>query len=127
MADKLIITIDCEKNSGGEETAEIISKRIRIKCYDKATLACSDEAELSDKVQKTAAKESCLFLSCGANTILKSHTNIIRVYICSSKIKAKQENTDQNNATKYDLCINTAIIGTEGAVQVILEYLTAKS
>jgi len=129
MNDKLIITIDCEKDCGGEETADILSKRLRIKCYDKKTLVDSDDAKetnLNDKIKKAAAKESCIFLSCGANSVLKSHQNIIRAFISSSKSPDK-ENSAFNNATNYDLAINTAMIGEEGAVQVILEYLTAKS
>lgn len=127
MNEKLIITIECEKESGGEETADILSKRLRIKIYDKKSLEISSDNELNDKVKKTATKESCIFLSCGANAALKSHQNIIRVFISSSKAPRDKENSDWNNAVNYDLCINTAVIGTEGAVQVILEYLTAKS
>ena len=126
MNDKLIITIECEKECGGEETADIMSKRLRIKSYDKKTLAATDDADLAEKIKKIASKESCIFLSCGANTVLKSHQNIIRTFISSSK-SVDKENSDWNNATRYDLAINTAVIGTEGAVQVILEYLTAKS
>lgn len=127
MNEKLIITIECEKESGGEETADILSKRLRIKIYDKKALEISSENELNDKVKKAAAKESCIFLSCDANGALKSHPNIIRVFISSSKASRDKENSDWNNAVNYDLCINTTVIGTEGAVQVILEYLTAKS
>jgi hypothetical protein len=127
MADKLVITIECDPKSGGEETADIISKRLRIKIYDKKTLAAESDDDLSDKIIKTAARESCIFLSCNANTILTNHKNCIRVFINSSKSTKKHPNSDLNNANNYDLCINSAIIGTEGAVQVILEYLTAKS
>ena len=54
MADKLVITIECDPKSGGEETADIISKRLRIKIYDKKTLAAESDDDLSDKIIKTA-------------------------------------------------------------------------
>lgn len=126
MNDKLVITIECEKECGGEETADILSKRLRMKSYDVKALEAVGEGDSTEKIKKIASKESCIFLSCNANAILKSHLNIIRVFISSAK-KADKENTAWNNATNYDLAINTAVIGTEGAVQVILEYLTAKS
>jgi|SRR5574344_84627 hypothetical protein len=127
MTDKLVISIECEPKCGGEETADILSKRLRIKIYDKKLLAAESDEDLVEKIVKTAARESCVFLSCNANTALSQHKNCIRVFISSSKSTRKHPNSDLNNATNYDLCINTAIIGTEGAVQVVLEYLTAKS
>lgn len=127
MANKLIFTIECEKKSGGEETAEILSKRLRIKIYDKKALSCSSDSELAEKIKSISEKESCVFLSCNANNVLIQNKNVIKIFITSSKVAHKKDDSDFTNATAYDLCINTALIGTEGAVQVVLEYLTAKS
>lgn len=127
MADKLIFTIECEKKSGGEETAEILSKRLRMKIYDLKALECKKAEDAVEKIKAISEKESCIFLSCKANTVLASSKNAIRIFITSSKVVHKETDSDYTNATAYDLCINTALIGKEGAVQVILEYLTAKS
>jgi len=127
MAEKLVFSIECEKKSGGEETAEILSKRLRIKIYDLKTLECKTPENAVEKIQTISAKESCIFLSCRANTVLSSNKNAIRVFITSSKVAHKKDDNGLYDATAYDLSINTAVIGTEGAVQVILEYLTAKS
>src|SRR5574344_949382 len=104
MNDKLVITIECEKECGGEETADILSKRLRMKSYDVKALEAVGEGDSTEKIKKIASKESCIFLYCNGNTILKSHLNIKRIIISSAK-KANNQNTAWNNATNYVLAI----------------------
>ena len=97
------------------------------KLYIFGFLECKKAEDAVEKIKAISEKESCIFLSCKANTVLASSKNAIRIFITSSKVVHKETDSDYTNATAYDLCINTALIGKEGAVQVILEYLTAKS
>lgn len=117
MAEKLIITIDYSENCFGFETATETSRLLRIKCYEKAEIENLSDEDFNTNFIKLIKKESCIILNCRKIDLLNSYSNKIRVLVMSSKQNLQSE------LNSYDICINTDIIGAEGAKQIILEYL----
>ena len=96
-----------------------------------------------DTIKKLADEESCVIVGRCADYALADYPNVVSVFICADEEVKIQELMKRHNKQRsgyynyysskrwgssksYNLCINSSVVGIDGAVEIIKEFAKKK-